>query len=390
MRKKYYENKMFMKDESYVTYKHARCINSRTDEFKVFSGPFFKAVESVVYAHSAFIKHIPVLDRPAYIKEMLYKVGANYIATDYEAFESLFTKELLEACEFILYDYMSSELPGGREFMAILRGALTGTNKCVNKFFTVFVPATRMSGEMCTSLGNGFTNLMVMLFLCSKLGSTCVGVVEGDDGLFRIEGPLPNKSMFRALGLRIKLDVYSDLFMASFCGIIFDGDALVNICDPFRALVKFGWGGSQYARASFSTKMKLLRCKALSYAYQYPGCPIISTLAHRALYWTRSYDVRSFLDKNRTYSTYEKSMIREAMKSKIPNKPICSSSRFVMEEKFRVPYELQVYIEQKIEVANLGELDFEFLDIFLPKTWFDYHDRYVRRGPVEAFTTVSL
>lgn len=39
-------------------------INSRSDAFKAFSGPFFKAIEKVVYEMPEFIKHTPVPDRP--------------------------------------------------------------------------------------------------------------------------------------------------------------------------------------------------------------------------------------------------------------------------------------------------------------------------------------
>lgn len=66
---KYFRVKSFMKDEWYPAYKHARPINSRSDEFKCVVGPIFKLIESAVYSHPAFIKHTPVSERPAEIAE---------------------------------------------------------------------------------------------------------------------------------------------------------------------------------------------------------------------------------------------------------------------------------------------------------------------------------
>jgi len=204
-REKYLKVKSFMKDECYTEYKHARGINSRTDEFKTMVGPIFKLIEEAVFKLDWFIKKVPVKDRPAYIMERLFCVSGRYFETDYTAFESLFVAELMDCCEMELYKYMVSELPGGDEFISLITKALLGENECSFKFFTVWVQATRMSGEMCTSLGNGFSNLMFFLFLCWRKGSRCTGVVEGDDGLFRVDGPAPTASDFRDLGLVIKM-----------------------------------------------------------------------------------------------------------------------------------------------------------------------------------------
>jgi len=74
--KKYYRCKSFIKDEFYPTFKHARGINSRTDEFKCAVGPWFKAIEEVVFKMDYFIKKIPVSKRAAFIYNKLYRNGA--------------------------------------------------------------------------------------------------------------------------------------------------------------------------------------------------------------------------------------------------------------------------------------------------------------------------
>ncbi len=127
--KRYFECNSFMKDEVYPSLKHARAINSRTDEFKCAVGPIFKLMEDKVYSHPAFIKHVPVKDRPAYISERLYRTGAKYAATDYTAFESLFTKELMMSCEFQLYKYLVRDLPEGKSFMDLIEASIAGNNR---------------------------------------------------------------------------------------------------------------------------------------------------------------------------------------------------------------------------------------------------------------------
>lgn len=92
----------FPKTEHYPVFKHCRLINSRSDAFKVWSGPMFKAIENEVYSDHWFIKHVPVPDRPALIKQMR-KVGYRYWQTDFTAYESHFNATFMDACECELY-----------------------------------------------------------------------------------------------------------------------------------------------------------------------------------------------------------------------------------------------------------------------------------------------
>lgn len=120
--KQHFVCKSFMKDESYPEFKHARGINSRTDAVKCYCGPLFKAIEQQVYDTERmpeFIKHVPVPERPDYIMNMLYVEAGQYVATDYTAFESHFVKMIMENCEFVLYEYMTSSLPGHEQFMSL-------------------------------------------------------------------------------------------------------------------------------------------------------------------------------------------------------------------------------------------------------------------------------
>jgi len=372
--------KSFPKDETYPLFKHARGINSRHDVFKLAVGPIFKIIEKQVFAKKWFIKKIPVAERPAYIMEMLYRTAEEYFASDYTAYESLFVPELMRVCEFRLYEYMTQHLPQHKEFMDYCTTVLAGENVCTYKDFLVKMNGTRMSGEMNTSLGNGFSNLMFMLFMCHKMGCTEVeGVVEGDDGLFVSQGIPPQQKDFSRLGLNIKAEMHAEISDAGFCGIIFDEEDLINVTDPLEVLVGFGWTTQQYAGASERTLRALMRCKALSYAHQYPGCPIISELAHAALRWTRSYDIRPVLEKAR-FSGWERDQIYAALKDEknLVKRDPSPRTRELVASKFGVPIERQLAIEKWLrEQPSIAPIPRYFLDDLAPDDWGKYFEEYV-------------
>lgn len=165
--------KSFVKDESYNRPKFNRGIYSRVDPFKVFCGPIFRAIEELVYSKSEFIKHVPVLHRAKHIRDLLGGDQSSllrFMETDYTSFEKHFTREILEATEFKLYKHCTKNLHGGDDWYDTITRVLAGKNKLTFRDFSVDVQASRMSGEMNTSLGNGFVNLMLFIFVMEELG----------------------------------------------------------------------------------------------------------------------------------------------------------------------------------------------------------------------------
>jgi hypothetical protein len=381
-RPKYFKCSSFMKDEVYPTYKHARGINSRSDEFKCRVGPIFRLIEKSVFKLKWFIKNIPVAERPKAIVK-LWRNGGNYSATDYTAFESLFTREVMESCEFVLYEHMTKFLPEGSDFMDLVREVLGGENVCEFKNFTVFLEATRMSGEMCTSLGNGFSNLMFMLFLAEEVGCTNVdGFVEGDDGIFIMQGTPPSTELFAQLGLIIKMESHTALEHASFCGLVFDIEDQINVTNPLEVIATLGWTSMQYCNSSSRTKQQLLRCKALSFAHQYPGCPIISEMAFYILRCTSKVRVGDFIAKWR--NTYEREQLLAAYRelpynfNKIPHIEPGIRTRFLVEHLYGVSVEHQLYIEEWFKKQReIKPIDFALIKWHMKPEWVDYYEKYV-------------
>lgn len=202
--KKLQRVKSFMKDEGYTDVKHARGINSRSDPFKVVSGPLFHAIECVVFQLPEFIKYVPVRERAKHLFDELWEPGVTFVITDYTSFECGFVLLMMDACEFELYIFMLRHTPALMAMFIICWQVLGGENVCTFKYFVIWVFATRMSGEMCTSLGNGFSNLCLMAFACYLSGVTWKGRFEGDDGVAAVRGTI-NKKIFKRLGMRIKL-----------------------------------------------------------------------------------------------------------------------------------------------------------------------------------------
>ncbi len=379
--------KCFQKDEPYPEYKHARGIYARVDEFKCFVGPYFKNIETEVYKLHWFIKHVPVADRPRYITELLSIAGAKYLATDYTAFESLFRAEVMMSCEFVLYTYMLQHLPTFSKMLWAMYEVLGASNTCTFKEFVLKIVATRMSGEMCTSLGNGFSNLMFMLFTCEENGVLWVdGVVEGDDGLFAITGTPPTSDDFARLGLNIKLEVHDKIQSASFCGIIFDEEDLVNVTDPMSVLVGFGWSNRAYVNSRPSKLRNLLECKALSLVYEYPGCPVVASLARYVLRNIKSGSrLVSFVKNWKGFNTYERTTLLEAVASRrevgfnhrlYRDTPV--RTRFLVEEKFGLPVSDQLAIESYLDsLQRLQPLDSSYILDNCRKVWCDCYEMYV-------------
>lgn len=334
--------KMFVKDEGYDTFKHARGINSRTDEFKVRVGPIFKLIEREVFKLPCFIKKIPLDQRAEYILSMMGENGP-FLVSDYTAFESLFTREIMSRVEMQLYQYMTSQLPSW--WFDLVSKVLLGRNKCESKYLCVEILCKRMSGEMCTSLGNGFSNWMFINFVCQNLGTKVIGVVEGDDGLFKLDGPIPTEDDFAKLGLMIKLEEHKSIGTTSFCGMLFHENAMDVIADPRKILAEFGWFSTRYTRARPSLKMMLLRAKSCSLRAQYPNCPIVRSLAEYGLRMTRSYSVNS-TQVLKSFDVYKREEFLRQMELRVKEANVHIGSRILVEECFGISISEQLCLER--------------------------------------------
>jgi hypothetical protein len=281
--------KGFIKDEPYPDPKHFRGIHSRDDPYKCRTGPYFKKFGDRLFALKWFIKKIPIDDRPAALLEKLARFRTIY-CTDFSQFESTFVRELMKI-EIMVYKWSLEGHPRLNEMMSLFDHLLRD-NVVDYKHFTFKVQSKRMSGEMNTSCGNGLMNLLLTMYILSLKGNNLDdvdGFFEGDDGIIGCE-ILPTAQDYTDLGARIKIAIPTSIAEASFCGNVFHPDHLHNVTNPSEASVCFGWSyGRKYRFANRETLERLLLAKSLSYLYQYPGCPIIRSLALYGIRCTKKH-----------------------------------------------------------------------------------------------------
>jgi hypothetical protein len=261
-----------------------------------------------------------------------------------------------------------------------MREVLQGSNRVYNKYVTVSVLASRMSGEMNTSLGNGFSNYMLMLNQCRRLGLDCVGVVEGDDGLFVFPKDCkPTTEDFERSGCIIKLDVFEKISHASFCGLLFDEDDRQIVADVRKIMASLSWSSKQYVGAKKSKHLALLRCKAMSMLVQYPSCPIVAAMSRAIIRLTAHVDVRRVIEKQRT-DIYTREKLLYGLKNFRHNlhAEVGLGTRLLVEELWGFTLETQFGLEEMFsKLQCIGEIDTDgFLDLF-PESWRQYWDNYV-------------
>lgn len=378
LRLKHRRCKSFGKREHYPSFKHPRAINSRSDRFKVATGPFFHALEKALFKNPYFIKKVPVCDRSRYVSE--HVTGSVFAATDHSSFEGHISPEIMRVCELAFYSFMSRLLPRVYrvDLMREIYEALSGLNICSFPGFVASVIGSRMSGDMCTSLGNGFTNLMVTLFLAfRKSGRFPPGVVEGDDGLFgyRSEAEVPTDSDYAELGFSIKRSVFQNVGKAGFCSNYFteSGNNVTDVREPMARLGWTEWCGCP----NKETQDGLLRAKCFSLLYEYPACPILRSLALHGLRRTAGSKPRYSFGKMSWWDEQVMKSVNSSRIDELVRTDISVSDRELVFELSGISPEEQKGIERALDNDT-----YQF-DIVpnAPQAWVRFADLYcVRAG----------
>lgn len=335
--------KTFLKKEDYPSFKNPRSINSREDFYKVVVGPVVEAISSIVYEQPWVVKHIAVADRPAYLDEYL-KGGDEYYGTDYSSFESSITPSHYEATEHQIYSVMLRRCPWRHLALKLLRRTV-GISKLKTRYGEA-KSACRMSGDMTTSLGNGLCNYMVVKCIAKELGWKELRMVaEGDDGLIRRGGePLKDK-YFAEYGLSVKMTVTQSVGAAGFCQMYWCDSE--NVVDPAGKLLTIGWSFAQQRRGSPALKRRLLRAKALSLAYELPGCPVLSSLSRYLLRCTTGEALFSedvWWRREVMQGNYESSELTETIRERLCS-AVPMERRSLVEKLFGVTVEQQLELE---------------------------------------------
>jgi len=372
--------KCFVKDESYKEFKYPRGIYSRADRFKTKFGPVMKLIGDKLFILAYFIKKIPVAERAAHIKELYADPLLKFATNDFTAFESTFVPINMEI-ELDFLSFCLEDLPCHQGMMEDLKKIKQGMNRMQFKFFVVLLLGKRYSGEMDTSLSNSVFNLMIILFILYKSGEdidVLIPKIEGDDSIIPYYGTLDTTIALR-LGANAKFEFFNEISHASFCGLVFDTDALEIVTDIIPAILDFGWSTREYVNANKRVKMTLLRCKALSLLHTFPGCPVLHSLAKMAIKITRKIDMKNnktikhmlqgkgidshHRQKFETIIQYEQT---DSLKLKeLLDKKISMKTRLLVENLYKITVEQQMVMEAYLEgIDELQPINIPFLSDF--------------------------
>lgn len=284
----------FIKREFYGELKEPRIINSRSDMFKALVAPYIKQIEETVCHNKHFIKHTTPQERAHRMQEIV----DNYqfvVETDYSSFEGSFQEEIQQSVEWYLFSHLLYNNPIIKD---VLRKVyFPANNTCIfgnsrRLIDSVTFRGSRMSGDMWTSLANGFTNQMLFMYTASRTEHKWFEkhsydfLVEGDDGFFGYDFPV-DWSIVGDLGFKLKIKQGQNINDLSFCGTRL-GPNETPVPDFWRILEKFGWSFDDvnimhYKNENTKTDDELLYAKSLSLLAESEGVPILQPLATKLL-----------------------------------------------------------------------------------------------------------
>lgn len=344
--------KSFPKREFYEVEKFLRLINSRSNFFKVLVGPFIHLLEKVIYNLKWFAKGIDPMEMPNEISKLSkYTV---YVETDYSSYESSFDPYYMDNVECRLWRYMFANNP--HLLKAILssyyiedQGVIKPrTQVMIGSNYVAKAVGARMSGEMWTSLGNGFSNLMNMLFICHNQNVECDGFVEGDDGLFGMNSDFITVNHFTPLGFVIKMKKAFNLEDTDFCGNIFSSITHHSLLSP-EQIVRLTWTCStKYFRCSDSVQEELLRCKAQSCYVQGKYTPILGPLSLKIIQLLGQGAIR-FETSN---EWWDRRILKMLSREQFQPVNINIEDRMLYARRFSIPIDLQLDLEKIIAEAT--------------------------------------
>lgn len=369
--------KCFTKAETYPEYKFPRPIKSRSDRYKAIMGPIFQGINEQLFKNKKwFIKKTPVEDRPRVLKDLLFP-SEIYKCTDFSSFEAHFLSVMIYVLEFPLYYWMTQHLQGRHYFKNGLE-VLLEPNECIFKDFFVVV-SSRASGEMNTSSGNGFSDLVLSSYIPRVKGAEQFDAqFEGDDSISRtIPANLGATTQdFLDLGWSCKVVDVKKFEEASFCGIVADIDDLVNVCDVRAYLADFGWTRQQYLNSKHKVKLALIRAKGYSAIYQYPKCPIIYALGHYALRVTNSNVIHDkflkMVNNNKIADSRYKNKVflefSERYKFNIPpREAVPENTRYLVDSLYKITPEKQIEVETYLD--SLTAIHPLLVELDVPHVW---------------------
>lgn len=361
--KHYYVNS-FPKREFHPEPKNVRFINSRTDTFKALAGPAIHLIEQQIFTLKYFVKHFDLRELNQKIEKLTnYKY---YIQSDYTSFEAGFSPNYCKAVERTMLNYFLQNNPNINQIIqtTYISHDEFRYEKLFNKRYTATTYGTRMSGEMWTSLGNSFSNLMNILFLCEENNIKCDGLIEGDDAVFGVSANILKPQDFSKLGFQIKMQYKDSIYDTSFCSNVINPHTKHILLDP-ELITRLNWSCSNsYFNSKQEIRKNLLRAKAISLYSNSMYTPIANVLSNQII---KIIGQGKMLFPNESKWWYERKGL--IFLNEFKTNEICFSDRLFYQKKFGITVNEQIYIEKIIKkTTTLNQL---YIPFYIMKKSYD-------------------
>jgi hypothetical protein len=243
-----------------------------------------------------------------------------------------------------------------------------GPHKCNYKGFSYEVPEGRMSGDIITSLGNGFSNLMLIKFFMKKLNIKFVCFVEGDDCVVKPARPLSTTeidnliSSAYELGFIATLEHVGHVNECNFLSTCWNPETMHSYKDASRSLLRLGWSFKARPNDPIKHKRELFKAKLMSELASSPHCPILSPICYKLL--QEMSDIRAKMPWN---SWLYEELVKAGLNLRIRNNYILIldhqfeppdvklSDRICYFETFGVDVQEQLLIENETTMKQMSD-----------------------------------
>lgn len=401
---RFWRTKTFGKDEFYDTYKYPRNIQPRDMAANLVLGPIMSAIESSLFhgdphrehpdyrkpnpRNPEFVKCLPMADRPRYLEDKLSGC-TTYYGTDASAFECQMRKDVQLDCELpMIAAHLAYHLSARDTVEWLYKNIFAldhhGQYGIVDGFKLPLLDM-RCSGDMQTSLGNGWNNLMFLEFCFANVAKCARDqlrlVVEGDDGLVGVNKVLSHddlKTAFESLGLSYKFDTYRSVGEAKFCKMVFASNC--SLLRDFRSVIcRTGWIPRRYMRSSNNVILGLLHLRALSMLHSHQHCPVLTKWAMRLCHLTQAAKTTAFKILRHERNTYLRDQYYRDLSRSLDADvgEIDLETRMMYAREFSISVLDQLYLERKFDTMELEPFDDPIFTMYLPIEWIQNADQYV-------------
>lgn len=365
-------------DNAEEAFKNSRNIQGASNVSKVIFNPVFNVIADKIFhwvnpalGYCPFAKSCPVNEIPKYITENLMMVGQRNNATDHTAFEAHTSIQAMMACELQVYWYMIKRMPWAWRWMTLLLHTMTDEIQCRFRSVKLTIHDSRMSGDGCTSLGNGLTNYLLLEFAAYRSRTSCRMLIEGDDGIFTASSSFPGRDFFSLLGFNVKMTNSVQLNEVGFLSMVWHPETLHPMRDIRSVISRFGLSFSQARHGGDRVCAGLLRAKAFSLLALYPHEPVLNVLASRVLDLTRS--VKARFDQVLSWKAkYVANLYRLHFTDVMKFAYITMDQRDIdfCARMFGVtPVHQDGLVRAIMRTPLFGKIDYPFMSDFLPRRW---------------------